>query len=1492
MKIGNIVRFNDERFFEGAVQLGWIEKRPEQALRAAESFVFHGPRYHGANDASTDGIDSHYRLKDTASFVKDLLGSILQSEQGREANPYWLVVAGYGSGKSHLALTCASLLSNPHSETANVVLQQLSSADLEIGSTIDKQLQALGKPALILPLDGMSGFHLGNALSQSVFKQLALLGVDAEPLRSLSPRFSVACKFVERNYDVRQDRFKESIPHLKIEDICQRLKENDEAIYEAVDKVYAEANGQPIPIEGQESAQELIDILSNLYCGKDGPFSQIIIMFDEFGRYLEYAAEKPHLAGDAALQQIFQGIQDNSDKVRFVGFIQYELKTYLKRFGGSGLRQLQRYITRFDAAEKYYLSTNLETIFAHMIHKDESELDAVLSKTNAYQSFKQTHTNLSLCLPSFTRYPVWQDGERFSQVIGRGCWPLHPMAVWFLTRQKDIVQSRSALTFIKDTITRVSQDSVVDKGVMKQVSAAELVLSSMLSELVAAEREVGGTVAETLQTLLEKFSGHLGQSDQLVLSGVATLEKMRIGKQGQDMANILLGEATALNADQVHSSLNILSELGALEWNRDLGQYELLTDGASRGQFQQWLRKQQLSVESNDGRNLFMRRAASEDVLASIETDFGLAHSISTQDWYFEAAFAHSGNLSNCLKQAFKEWSEARLPTEAKGKIIYLYISSDDDKFKLEQNIHNIFIEQLGRLKVDKAPIWIVGLDDHDGSLIDNLSKLYLFEEVLTDSDKERFRRFIPDEMLRSKSGIKGTLIRLIKQYDFWAAGFDQIPKDRLKKVGNAIFSAIYTNVLPFEFDGFATKNGGGNPDSATLMRGLITKQFDGGWVQSQPVRLRNRINTFMVQSLGSLNREGKLVVPREMSVKNVLSELVSNHQVDSTLTLNDSYKKLIRPPYGMNTASAGLMLSMLVGLDTPPRRLVHNKELISSSDWIELVFPKKGHQLNESILESTTLRFLSESSESRWRELFERWELVETYESQLLLVDEMINFNKVDPVPELLEGSYRYWIDTGNAIRTKVQDKQNEVNKLEKDLERMANRVSVGHLLSIAKKLFILHREFEQSELWPQVLVKDCGHLLTVAQSLCSDHLNDWIPRQTCNSVANLSDFRKSMEGHEKSLEVLGYSKQALALRSQVSSSIHRIEKIQTFQLTMSQCVDYPRQPAPNASTPVRVLRDEVTRGDELISTLKSALGTFTEEEVNAHVAAITVRQQTLKQAEAEKRNELGALYTPPGSEHELIEMLQRAKHLQKVFVDTRDEAELSEIVYQLDYILKDVRNWPDNTVGASRFEEILKIQSASQETVFLSHLEDKEIEVAWLESIYKVLSLEKISEAYQRSKDWTEVRYYEEDKIGALTEDKARSLQREIRAMPDFLADNDKERLERQLGIITAHLSVLEENRYREEVHTWLDQFEKFDIEALGPNAVTSYLNIISSPPHMLNNEESMKVKNLELQLQYKLDRISVDDILRRINQLPREVQREIIVAVDYNLSKDVTD
>ena len=46
-----------------------------------------------ANNAKQDGLESSYKLKDTASFLDDLLTSITKGVNGEDRNPYWLVVA-------------------------------------------------------------------------------------------------------------------------------------------------------------------------------------------------------------------------------------------------------------------------------------------------------------------------------------------------------------------------------------------------------------------------------------------------------------------------------------------------------------------------------------------------------------------------------------------------------------------------------------------------------------------------------------------------------------------------------------------------------------------------------------------------------------------------------------------------------------------------------------------------------------------------------------------------------------------------------------------------------------------------------------------------------------------------------------------------------------------------------------------------------------------------------------------------------------------------------------------------------------------------------------------------------------------------------------------------------------------------------------------------------------------------------------------------------
>jgi len=303
MRIGELIRFDSDLFFEGAVQLRWLDAQPDRAKQAARNFVFHGPRYHGVDNTNLDVGVRDYPLIDTASFIRKLIELLSNNDSLDEKNALWLAVAGYGSGKSHLAITIAELLQFPKGDVAQKVIEKVKDADLDIGNALAKELKVIKKPALVVALDGSSNFHLGNELSRSIIRQLKAIGADLSPIQELSPRFKFAEDFVRRNYEIRVEEFQQSFLNLDHEAICIQLQENNESVYDAVDRIYEHANGNHIPVEGQESAQDLITTVCNVYCGTEGPFSSMLFLFDEFGRYLEYVAEKPLLAGDFVLQQ-------------------------------------------------------------------------------------------------------------------------------------------------------------------------------------------------------------------------------------------------------------------------------------------------------------------------------------------------------------------------------------------------------------------------------------------------------------------------------------------------------------------------------------------------------------------------------------------------------------------------------------------------------------------------------------------------------------------------------------------------------------------------------------------------------------------------------------------------------------------------------------------------------------------------------------------------------------------------------------------------------------------------------------------------------------------------------------------------------------------------------------------------------------------------------------------------------------------------------------
>lgn len=1495
-KIGDLVNFHNEKFFEGAVQLRWVHERESQAQLAASAFVFHGPRYHGAGEAEGDGFTGGYRLKDSASFVSDLLGSIHNGLQGEEVNPYWLVVAGYGSGKSHLALTCATLLGDPQGETAQKIFANIVQADAAIGTKVQKDLARLVRPVLVLALDGMSGFHLGNALSQAVFSQLRRFGVDAGAIRALSPRFQSAEQFVERNFSFRVERFAQYLPGMTAQDICAGLADNDETIYSAVDTVYAEANGSPIPMVGQESAQELINTLCDVYCGIDGAFSSVVILFDEFGRYLEYAAEKPQLAGDAALQQLFQGVQDNGTKVRFIGLIQYELKAYLKRFGSADLRQLQRYITRFDSAQKWYLSTNLETIFAHMIGKKQAELEHVWQQADAPTAWKMSWQKMRACLPGYERYPVWNDAERFTRVIAQGCWPLHPLATWFLTRQRDVVQSRSALTFIKEMIDRIAGEPALSSGRLRQVSAAELVLGSMLPELISAERETGSTVSETLQVLLEKFQAHLSGEQRLVLVGVAILEKMRIGKQSQEDMDCLLCEATALPADVLAIALMALSqELGALEWNRDLGQYELIADASTRGQFQQWLRKKQAVLSRDAISDLFVRRGAADTELGDVVTDFAQRHNISTSEWRFEALFSVSSILEKSIKRAFQEWAQAIIPADAKGKLIYIYLHPEEDVALVEAAASAVMQSELARYGYDAAPVWLIVIADRQGRVAEHIGRLYLFDEFISVEERERFRRFVPDERERSSGVLKEIVEETIRERIYWIAGLPVVPVGRLKKVGEEIFTYVYPLALPFPFDGFATAAGGGPADCAQLTRSLIAHQVEGSWVQAQPRRLQNRVHVSLVSSWMVLPPSGKLTEPAELKVRLAYQWLQKSHQDDPKRNLLQSYKALIAPPYGMNAASAGLLLGLMLGGNHPPRRIEREGVMAASGDWVNDAFPAKrgGHYLEQTILEQSTVRFLSDDAEGRWRDLLGRWEGEQNYQIIGTLADEADRMHRIDPRPEVLDGLYFHLRERSDQALQHLLSMHKKLEDCERGVEMAARKGNVGEFLRIGSMLVLQRQLMEADSCWSAVYVENYAALLATLHEFLAPHLRNWMACQGCHNAAQVSDFRHLMRKAVESLKLLGFESDARELEQQMMQSITQVEARQKFSLSLDQSEDYPRQPDPTESTPVRELRDAMVEGDRLIECIQAAESVLRNDEIHARTEAITKRQQRLRIAIERQTNALGGLFTLVlESEGALHDALIKARSLKEIFQKTKDQVEVSEIVIQLERLVTDLALWESNEVSVERLDELLQQRVLHQMANMETFLSEREIDPAWnLKAIYQALSLERVDAARLRSSAWLSPRLLQDEQAFVLDKARCTVLEKELNAAPVYLSRTDHQQVEKILNLVHCRRAEIDECDRQDRVLAWQKPFLNLNpIHVLERFETEQILKRLHNPPDELRRDEKVLLQLIEDQLTAHLDQMGMEEIMGRIERLPFNVQHKLLLILTDRLAVNI--
>lgn len=950
MKVCDLVKFSDESYFNGAVQTEWFydAARVEQI---AKSYVFHGPKYFGVS--YSDISQTKHRLIDTASFTKRLADKIYTDSDSSSRNNFIMTIAGYGTGKSHLAV-CLGALFSGNTELSEAVEYNISLADEEIGTYIKK---VNTKRNLIIVLNGMNNFNLDAEFLKCARLSLKSNGINDDVLHTITKSYDIAKHFVEKNYSVHIKSFEDSAKSNGIGLIGESLKlylvqhvEAENSVIATINEVYTEVNGDAIHWDRGISAGDVLSLLQKELCGDGKPFNKILVLFDEFGRYIEYAAANPAIAGEASLQQIFESVQDANGRVVFVGFIQSDLSAYLSRIEKTA--NIIRYVGRYENSEKLYLSSNFETILANLMKKNETSgfSDIVENAVNRYEHFHtKIFDSLSRWDKSTQKKSVWTLLTLYKSVILKGCYPMHPITTWLLSNTSSWMQQRSTIAFAVEMYENIKHMEI-NGSWLPYIYPIEIVDSNIYHEMLNSEEKglVQSQFCMLYQDILLKVGNRLTENELKVLKAILILNLGKFMVHDKDDAIQAIRYCSNLKEEEVKLALKNLEDMhGVIAFDENAKTYDLVAEASGFNEFKRVYAKYRIgTVATIDDIDSDLLKET--QLTGVVETSFAQEHNITSTEWVFEKKLQASTSIDcNYLNMLKKAVDDNYTGEDPRGYLLYAYCNDgrDEEIRRLSETISETNLEQY--------PIIVLFLDDTEQDIINALIVKKTIAKF-SKADQERFQKHIAGQVRSQNKKIIHTFTELISQRlminAYGLATYDC----RISVLCSSCFKDLFTETPPFAFDGFQNKT---TVQAKKYLSNICIKLFDKTLMNIQSYQAltqdeKNRVKSCLSVGISTswqvFDSNCNLTTPQNPLIQKIYNEVdaaLSENEPKSILTLMDRF---IKPPFGMNINAVALFIFYFIAKHGNTLFCYYGQEKLFASHLSDKIFNSSRLQLSE----------------------------------------------------------------------------------------------------------------------------------------------------------------------------------------------------------------------------------------------------------------------------------------------------------------------------------------------------------------------------------------------------------------------------------------------------------------------------------------------------------------------------------------------------------------
>lgn len=1277
MKFGELLEFRKDLYFEGAVQIDWFYDQVRVA-KVAENFVFHGKDYFGIEETTLGGK----KRIDTVGLVQSLT-----SKLGDEnVKVPFLAIADYGTGKSHLAVTLGQLFSGSEymPETFSKVLSNIRSIDENAADEINRNCDGRN---FVMVINGMRDFNLHSEILRAAQRSLALYGLPDDNLRKLNRALETAEMFFERNSQnfigifeaaAKEIGWKETGERL-VHKIKSELLSNEEA-FEIVNKAYRETNGQEIRWDEGLSASTILEMLVTEYCGMNGKFDHVIILFDEFGRYLEYASGvNTAKSGDSALQQIFEAVQNADGALQVINFIQSDIKTYLQRVDQT--KNISRYIGRYDGSDKFYISSNLETVFANLIkRKDKDVFSNIVIKwqSDNEEIWKKYFEQINRWL--ITK-GMWKDYKLFRKVIVEGIYPMHPLATYMLTQLSDYLQNRSSLTLISQYIEELSLTEINETPIL--IMPEYLMRGDLYVEMLAAEQDGKQPSQQCIRydNILRKFGDKLSDKSLAILRSNLVLRILRFRTTDYEDAKMALQFVSGFTKQEIEEELNWLeNEYAVLGFDDHAGCFDFMEESNGAHDFK--VIKKRLIAAANINKS-YINTLKIQEIAGILEmqgTNFGAAHKIATNEWQFKQELYPIEEFTEARADAYvSEWKAATSSIAAKGRLVWLYINKDTDSDVMAK-------VQAQVIKFENMPIVVMLVNDDENRLFNKLIEYYVFD-TLDDVNRKKYERHYIDGFKQAESNLKDEFEELKKLRQRILPNGINTVGTRMASFLSGVFEKIYPNSVPFWFDSFVTKGnnigGKGGTYFCSIIKMLLSGSVNADSIHNFASDVRNRIDAVLMTSSSTswkcINEQYRMIPPEEKRAKFVYDGIVKELTEKESKECEEIFKKYTQPPFGMSDDIITLMIAVICANLSYCLRLKYKSEIKNINNWKELVVIKDKKIDIDVIRKSTFIIVDAGEVVGKYKRLFTRIQDNRIMSEVAFLSRALEQMTISDEVPDEIETEYllaKNLLYKGSAARKAWQEAIGVVEEqydeaLENGgLYNALKALEAIEALSISKYFMDNGFDFDEDS------KRKLTDLRTGVVTCIDENIDAYVANMYCKDVEHMTSFRNHNTKIQKMLSDLGFSEYARKVEIQKEKELDNKSEIKSRQELRADYTKYINESKMDRFTTYLTIKDLLKRGKEInerVIKFKASLG----KDGGTIQANLAIRLQELENAKNRIEGDITDIWddlSEVKSSEDIEDLISRITLVLQKGIAPSDQEALDEIKDNLSDLLTDV--------------------------------------------------------------------------------------------------------------------------------------------------------------------------------------------------------------------------